>query len=305
MNEFLGCADAGPFAGLSITVLLNQGAMVGEARTGSKRFWTTRELAVLRENYPTGGLAACLPLLPGRAAPSIYQQALELGVGRVDAAGKPRAKKQVYAATPALDAAITEAYLGDDTLQALKNLSRLTGRPRAWFSNRAAVLGHSRPKFREPDWSDAELAILDAKSHLSPGYIRELLRNAGHKRTVNAIVLKLRRRGWQRGKADGRYTKLMLQDCFGVSGDTLSRWVERYGLVVERERAIGAGRHAEPHPGAEWSVRERDLRSFVAQNVAIIDFRKVDKFWLVDLLTEAAGEARARDKQASTKGDEA
>jgi hypothetical protein len=33
-----------------------------------------------------------------------------------------------------------------------------------------------------------------------------------------------------------------------------------------------------------WWVRRRDVKAFVADNVAQIDFRKVDKVWLVDLL---------------------
>jgi len=306
MNDML--ADG--FAATSLTVLLNQGAIVGEPKTGGRRFWTTREFAILREHYPKGGIAACLPLLPGRAASAIYQKAFEEGL-RSASKGKPAAKRQTYTATPALDAAITEAYLGDDTLQALKNLSRLTGRPRAWFTNRAAVLGLSRPKFREPDWCDAELAILDAKAHLSPGYIRELLRDAGYRRTVNAIVIKLRRRrGWQREKADSRYSKLMLMECFGVSGGVLSRWAADYGLKVEREWRMAGDRHEPPSPKAEWNVRASELRRFVADNVAIIDFRKVDKFWLVDLLTsrgdpEAVGEARARGRGTTNKGDDA
>jgi len=289
MNDLL--APGGEFAGRSITVLLNQGAMVGEPKAGSKRFWTTGELKVIREHYPTGGLAACLPLLPGRAAPSIYQKAFELGVGSLVGGQKPRAKRQVYVATPELDQSIRDAYASDDPLKALKNLTRLTGRPRAWFINRAAALGLSRPKLKEAPWSEAELALLEARSHLAPGTIRGELRAAGFKRTANAVALKLRQRGWRREKAEGRYNKATLQACFGVSGATLSRWADRCGLKVERERPMLAPRGAEPHAGAEWSVRERHLRAFVIDNVAIIDFRKVDKFWLVDLL---AGKSEAK-----------
>ncbi len=270
------------FAGASDRVLMDQCAMVGEPRTGARRFWTTRELRILRDTYPVGGLAACLPLLPGRAASSIYQKAFEEGV-RSARKGKPSARRQTYAPTPALDAAITEAYRGDDTLQALKNLSRITGRPRAWFTNRAAALGLSRPKFKEAPWCEAELAILEARMHLAPTTIRLELKAAGYRRTVNAVVLMLRRRkGWQRGKADGQYSKLMLMECFGVSGGVLERWASDYGLRVMREPALATGR---AHERAEWSVRERHLKAFVTDNVAIIDFRKVDKFWLVDVLT--------------------
>lgn len=274
-------ADGG-FAGTQLNVLLDQCAMVGEARTGAKRFWTTREIAILRETYPTGGLAACLPLLPGRASTAIYQKAFEVGARRPAPSGKPRATRQVYTPTPALDAAIVDAYRSDNPLRGLKNLSRVTGRPRAWLTNRAAVLGLSRPKFKEAQWCAAEFEILTERMHQAPGTIRQALREAGYPRTINAIVLQLRRRkGWARGKVDGQYTKLMLQECFGVSGETLSRWA-RIGLRVIREPAIATGK---AHDAAEWSVRELHLRRFVMENVAIIDFRKVDKFWLVDLLT--------------------
>ena len=62
-SETDGGLDAAPVA----PMLLSLNPMVGEKRTGSRRMWTVREERVLRETYPAGGTAACLPLLPFQA----------------------------------------------------------------------------------------------------------------------------------------------------------------------------------------------------------------------------------------------
>lgn len=44
------------------------------------RYWTTSELAVLRNHYPTGGYKACIERLPHRSRTAICQQAAKQGV---------------------------------------------------------------------------------------------------------------------------------------------------------------------------------------------------------------------------------
>ncbi len=43
-------------------------------------FWTTKEVAILREHYPRGGGVACLDLLPDREIQAIYRKAATLGL---------------------------------------------------------------------------------------------------------------------------------------------------------------------------------------------------------------------------------
>lgn len=50
------------------------------ARMSTVRYWTTSELSVLREHYPTGGCKACQERLPHRSQTSIYQQAAKIGI---------------------------------------------------------------------------------------------------------------------------------------------------------------------------------------------------------------------------------
>lgn len=43
--------------------------------------WTPAEIAILREHYPSGGLKAALPMLPGRSWHAIHMQAQKLRIG--------------------------------------------------------------------------------------------------------------------------------------------------------------------------------------------------------------------------------
>lgn len=200
----------------STTLMLDQRLVVGEPKSGERRFWTTREIEVVRRHYPAGGLAACLTLLPGRSAPAVYQRAVKLGVVKLKPDGSARARRQRYEPTPALDAEIRRVWANGPVSADVTDLCRLTGRPRSWFVNRAAALGLSRPMFKEPRWSEAELAMLEANAQLSPATIRLKLRRAGFARTINGVVNMLRKRGWRREKAEGRYSRMMLAQCFGV-----------------------------------------------------------------------------------------
>src|SRR5690606_10739093 len=48
----------------------------------TRHFWTTRELKLVEQLYPAGGLPACLAALPNRTAGAIYQKAGVLGLLR-------------------------------------------------------------------------------------------------------------------------------------------------------------------------------------------------------------------------------
>ena len=39
----------------------------------------------------------------------------------------------------------------------------------------------------------------------------------------------------------------------------------------------------------EWFIRPRRLRQFIIDHVALVDTRKCDKYWLVDLLADKNG----------------
>jgi len=59
------------------------------------------------------------------------------------------------------------------------------------------------------------------------------------------------------------------------------RWIEK-GLLK-------ASKKGTKRENDEWHIEDRHIRQFIVENVGIIDIRKVDKVWFVELLTGEAG----------------
>jgi len=186
--------------------------------------------------------------------------------------------------TPEQDARIARVYreqtgmkMGEAPVRALAEEFNL---PRWKVSKRAAQLGLvARAKYApERAWSEAEIEILKANAGFTIQRIWVKLRAAGFKRTQNGITLKLKRLfGF---KPREGYTATELAGLFGIDGHSVTRWIEMGLLKAERR---GTSRHSS-QGGDTFLVREADVRSFVIENVAIIDFRKLDKYWAVELL---------------------
>lgn len=267
---------------MAVTRLLDTAECVGEPRSGTKRFWTGRELLILRNTYPTGGLEASLPKLPGRTPSSIYQRAGLLGLVAPSESrrGTPRAK---WTSNEHLDALIRRTYEGRPDKGAIKALARDTGRPRAWLRDQAMRLGCAVPRFKEPAWSAAENEIVSENAHRHPATIVKLLKRAGFVRTDVAVVMQRKRLGAST-EDPNHFTAHGLAALFGVDGGTVCAWIEK-GWLQARKRGTA---RTEAQGGDQWWIHRRQVRAFVVDNVAAVDFRKVDKFWLVDLLAGSA-----------------
>ncbi len=61
--------------------------------TRNPRRWSAAELALIREHYPSGGVAACRPWLPGRSDKAIYLCAFRLGPRRPPARSNAQAPR--------------------------------------------------------------------------------------------------------------------------------------------------------------------------------------------------------------------
>jgi hypothetical protein len=82
----------------------------------------------------------------------------------------------------------------------------------------------------------------------------------------------------------GGYNSRQLAECFGVScSKTVTRWIELGHLKAERR---GTNR-LEIQGGDMGFIHEKNIRQFIVENIALIDIRKVDKFWFVDMLAKA------------------
>jgi hypothetical protein len=261
--------------------MLDQNPMVGEQKRGPRRAWTNKEIAILRTVYPVSGVPACVVALPGRSASSIYQHAAMEGLRAPK--GKQGAERQRWTASPQIDAIITRAYQGTPVKGDIKALARTAGRPMWWVCKRAAKLGLSKPRFREPPWSDAEIEFVASNAHKNADALSCMLNRRGFNRTATAISVKLKRIGSPTGKnADlDHYTANQLAGLFGIDRKGIGAWIMKGWLKADRRgtaRTVAQG-------GDEYWIHRRDVRRFVTENAAAIDIRKVEKFWFIELLT--------------------
>ena len=262
--------------------LLDENPLVGVPRTGVKRFWTGREEKLLRLHFPQGGVPACLPVLPGRTASSIYQRAGQLGLRSPVTIRRGCVPRQRWSGNDQIDTVIRAAYQRTPTKGDISRLARTVGRPRWWVSKRASALGLVTPRFKQPPWSEAEIEIVAEAAHRDPTTIRRTLARAGFTRTETAISVKLKREGVVVGRdADpDHYTATGLAKLLGIDAKGVTAWIIKGWLKAERR---GTAR-VEAQGGDEWWIRRRDVRRFVVDNAAAIDLRKVEKFWFIDLL---------------------
>jgi hypothetical protein len=238
------------------------------------RFWTTREEKVLRDHYPTGGAAACLPHLPGRTFGAIYQHADAMGL----AAPGNEFKRQRWATSATIDNVIRRYWLAP--VRGYQGAcAAAVGRPPWWVSQRARKLGLLSPRFKEPAWTEEELELAAANGHRSLAFIQRILARHGFKRSETAIQVRLKRLGPGSRKDPDHFTASELARLMGVDPTTVGGWI-RKGMLKARRR--GTERTDLQGGDMHW-VHRRDLRAFIRDNAAAVDLRKVDRFWFIDL----------------------
>lgn len=238
--------------------------------------WTTVEVAVLRAHYAEpGGPALCAQLLPHRGLHAVYAkaQALQLVAEQVSrTAGRRFAK--LHPVTPEIDRMLTEGCAGMRERGDLKRLALRVGRPKWWVSKRLADLGLARPRLKATPWTSAEVRILKEWASCRLQTIRRKLKAAGYTRSDNAIGVQLKRLKVDRTDPDV-WTARDLGTLLGVDGKTVCDWVARRGLNAKRERG---------GPHGVLKITRRALRSWLRENSAYIDLRRVDQPWFWELV---------------------
>ena len=180
--------------------------------------------------------------------------------------------------TTEMDEELRRVYARAD-YPALGVLAKRWGMPRWRLTHRAQRLGIAATK--EPPWSDEEIKILERNCHLTPRIIANKLRAKGYRRSETGVVLKRKRLRLR--KADRGYSANGLAEVMGVDCSTVLRWIERGLLGAQRlpsERSV-----QQVAAAGEWFIRPRRVRQFITHHVALVDTRKCDKYWLIDLLT--------------------
>lgn len=238
----------------------------------SRRFWTTTELATIRKHYSTGGVMECLVHLPWRSRQAIYQQARLMGLKAPGVTGVRR----YYPQDDHIDQQIRFLHQKPPTKGCVAALARRVGRPQWWISKRARDLGLTTPKFRDPEWSAAELDLLQTTSDLTVERARLRFRAAGFERTATAIAVKRQRAGISRlGDRTGWYRTGELSALLGYCRDQAGRWIAQGLLKCKREGEF------------RW-VSDSQLRDFIVNHPMQIELRRIpagNQPWFVEMLS--------------------
>lgn len=159
-----------------------------------------------------------------------------------------------------------------------KNLAEKYGVPRWKVSRRAMQLCLIPTSKKDPIWSDEELGLLQKFAHFTPHCIQAKFRQAGYKRSENAISVKLTRTG-ARQLCDV-YTAREAASVFGIDQSAVRKWIEKGFLAAERR---GTARVA-AQSGDMWSIGKEAIRAHIKENPEMVDFRKIDKYFVAGLL---------------------
>lgn len=190
-----------------------------------------------------------------------------------------------YNFTAEMDDRIRRMYLNDVGMRSVaykgyvRDLASEYGMPRWRVSKRAVELGILPIQQKEPVWNDKELSILERNAHKTPANIQIHLRGAGFHRSQQGIYLKRRRMRFLKN-LQGQSCRSVAQ-CFGVDDHVVTRWIKK-GWLKAKKRGT---ERTEAQGGDHWFIKNKWIRDFIIDSVAVIDMRKVDKYWLIDLLT--------------------
>ena len=164
----------------------------------------------------------------------------------------------------------------------VRDLAKKLGVPRWKITRRAQGLGLITKKKKEPSWTEKELKILESQSRFTPETIQRKLKENGYARSVVGIVLKRQRMRFI-GNINGQ-TACNLALCFGVDCKTITRWISKGFLKAQKRNT----HRTSAQGGDTYYIKDKWVRDFIIESVDVIDIRKADKYWLVDLL--AGGE---------------
>ncbi|MEW6115363.1 MAG: hypothetical protein AB1553_00480 [Nitrospirota bacterium] len=180
-----------------------------------------------------------------------------------------------------MDAMVRKVYENNLGKRGLVNaVARKLGVPRWKVSRRAAEIGAYVPLKKEPEWSESELRILQKYAHTTPLFIQKKLKRAGFHRSETAITLK-RKRMRLLQNLDGMSGR-QCAEFFGVDSHWITDKIERNLLKAEKRQTA----RTEKQGGDIYYIKEKDIRQFIIDNPDLIDLRKVEKFYFIELLSK-------------------
>jgi len=210
-------------------------------------------------------------------------------------------KRTKYVITPEMHIKIKQIYQTLTGNGEVRDLASELGFPRWKITRYAIAQGWIARQKKEPDWNERELRILSRSAHLCPERIQKNLKIAGFSRSVIGIVLKRKRMQFL-SNLDGHSARSVAEG-FGVDDKCITGWINK-GYLKARRRGTNRTSH---QGGDHWFIKDKWVRDFVVNCTAVVDFRKIDKYWITDLLAggqEGTGPSKVVNINPSDSPDE-
>lgn len=255
--------------------------MSGSAPGTPSRPFTTREVRLIRERYPTEGAVKLAQEL-GRSRSVIISKARYLGLWH--SPHKSSGNRRIWTAE---QDAIIRRYYPDAAHRRhgglnMKEIAKKVGTPVGAVRKRAYDLGLVKEWIKSPPWTNEEIEFVLEHAHLATRTLVSRMKKRGWQRSESAIRCLCHRHQVLLVDTDGGYSARRLAKLLGVGHVQVSRWIKEGTLKAE---ARGETVCANGGPGDQWLITPTDVFRFIAKHPMSFLINNADQLWLLSLLT--------------------
>lgn len=188
-------------------------------------------------------------------------------------------KPNKYVIDPRHHDRIRRAYLNPTGNGEIKELASWLGVPRWKLSRFAVTMGWVNKTVKSKPWTNEEDQLLENLSRYCVDKISQKFKDQGYHRTPTAIAIRLKRK---RLLANIKgYSAYKLSECLGIDEKGVTRLI-KFGKIKADRRGTD---RTEQQGGDAYYIQPWNIRQYVIDYIGEIDLRKVDKYWLVDILS--------------------
>jgi hypothetical protein len=185
-----------------------------------------------------------------------------------------------YTFTPEMDKEILYTYsINTDSKPRVINLAKKFRMPRWAIYQRALKISAVNSSHQKRPWQDDEIRILEKYARYGPLTIKKRLEKAGYQRSMASIVLKRKRMRFL-SNLEG-VSACLCAEFLGVDIHWVLNHINTGSLKAEVIRRDREGK-------SNYHIREKDLRKFIIHNPDVIDLRKVEKYYFIELVANGA-----------------
>ena len=178
--------------------------------------------------------------------------------------------------TPEMDKELLYTYsVNTDSKPRVINLSNKFNMPRWALYQRALKIGAVQLSHQKKKWRADEIKVLERNAHFEPLTIKKRLDKAGFQRSIASIVLK-RKRMRLLSNLEGM-SACLCAEFLGVDVHWVLKHIRSGLLKAQKIRRDSQGK-------VNYYIKEKNLRKFILNNPELIDLRRVEKYYFIELV---------------------